>query len=205
MKKTNIVLIGAGGHALSVIDVIERHGKYTIIGLIGAPDQVGMFKLGYPVIGIDSNLEKIFLQCTQAIIAIGQISNSVSRADMYKLASDIGFQFPLIASPLSYISPHAKIGSGTIIMHGATINAGASVGNNCIINSKALVEHGCIVEDNCHIATGAILNGDVYVSSWSFIGSGSVIQQGARIGSNVVIGMGLFVRQDIPDGLHFYG
>ncbi len=205
MQKTKILLIGAGGHALSVIDVIERHDRFEIIGLIGVSDQVGMFKLGYPVIGVDSDLEKIFLQCTQAIIAIGQISSPVPRVNMYKLASDIGFIFPPIISPFSCVSPHVNIGSGTIIMHGAIINAGARVGNNCIINSKALVEHGCIVEEYCHIATGVILNGDVYVGSGSFIGSGSVIQQGVKIGSNVVVGMGLCVRQDIPDDLHFYG
>ncbi len=33
MKKTHI-LIGAGGHAQSCIDVIESEGKFKIIGLL---------------------------------------------------------------------------------------------------------------------------------------------------------------------------
>ena len=31
---------------------------------------------------------------------------------------------PSIISPLAYVSPKAKIGEGTIVMHGAIINKG---------------------------------------------------------------------------------
>ena len=34
MKRKNIILIGAGGHATSCIDVIETTNKFKIIGLI---------------------------------------------------------------------------------------------------------------------------------------------------------------------------
>jgi hypothetical protein len=41
MNKENIILIGAGGHALSCIDVIEQENKYSIHGLVGLKDEVG--------------------------------------------------------------------------------------------------------------------------------------------------------------------
>jgi FlaA1/EpsC-like NDP-sugar epimerase len=34
MKKEKIILIGGGGHAHSVIDVIEQENKYEIVGII---------------------------------------------------------------------------------------------------------------------------------------------------------------------------
>ena len=34
MKKKNIILIGAGGHAKVCIDVIESEKKFKIVGLI---------------------------------------------------------------------------------------------------------------------------------------------------------------------------
>ena len=34
MKRKNIILIGAGGHTTSCIDVIEATNKYKIIGLV---------------------------------------------------------------------------------------------------------------------------------------------------------------------------
>ena len=41
MKKNKLVLIGAGGHARSCIDVIEQEGKYEICGLVGLSQEVG--------------------------------------------------------------------------------------------------------------------------------------------------------------------
>ena len=40
MKK-KIILIGAGGHAESCIDVIKKNKKYQIVGLIGTKSEVG--------------------------------------------------------------------------------------------------------------------------------------------------------------------
>jgi len=85
-----------------------------------------------------------------------------------------GAQFPVICSPLGYITPHAQVADGTIVMHHALINAGARVSRNCIINTKALVEHDAIIEDHCHISTGAIVNGGATIGCGSFVGSNSV-------------------------------
>ena len=37
----------------------------------------------------------------------------------------------------------AKIGHGTVIMHGAIVNSGSVIGEN-VLNSKALIEHDLI-------------------------------------------------------------
>ena len=34
IEKPNIILVGGGGHCVSVIDVIEQQGKYNIKGII---------------------------------------------------------------------------------------------------------------------------------------------------------------------------
>ena len=52
MNKEKILLIGAGGHSQSCIDVIEQENKYEIAGLIGIKEEVGQNRLGYEVIGI---------------------------------------------------------------------------------------------------------------------------------------------------------
>jgi phage gp45-like len=41
VTKSDLILIGAGGHSRSCIDVIEQEGKYRIAGLVGAKDEVG--------------------------------------------------------------------------------------------------------------------------------------------------------------------
>jgi sugar O-acyltransferase (sialic acid O-acetyltransferase NeuD family) len=205
MTIKNLLLIGAGGHARSCIDVIERQNEFNIIGLIGLSNQVDKLCSGYPIIGIDDDLPLIVKSCEYALITTGQIGSSAHRESLFYKASEAGFKFPTIVSPTACISKHALIGPGSIVMHGALINTGSIVGHNCIINSRALIEHDVVVGDHCHISTGAILNGSVNVKSKSFIGSGVVIKQGLTIGSDSIVGMGLSVLDDIDDNIVFTG
>ena len=46
MTKPSLILIGAGGHARSCIDVIEQQGQYQIARLIGIPEEVHTQHLG---------------------------------------------------------------------------------------------------------------------------------------------------------------
>ncbi|NBV71342.1 MAG: acetyltransferase [Burkholderiaceae bacterium] len=207
MTKPKLILIGAGGHARSCIDVIEQHGYFQIAGLVGLPEQryAEDSDYGYAVIGTDGDLFNLAQIYQYALITIGQIQSSEHRIQLYQQAKQFGFQFPTIIAPTAYVSNHSTLGAGTIVMHGAIVNAGASVGNNCIINSCALIEHDARVEDHCHISTGAILNGDVTVGAGSFIGSGSVIKQGVAVGKNCMVGMSLGVRHNLADSVQFRG
>ena len=205
MSKPTILLIGAGGHALSCIDVLEQQGIYQIAGLIGMPNEINDQHLGYSVIGTDSYLSQLANIHQYALITVGQIKTPTHRLRLYQQAVKLGFHLPVIVSESAYVSPHASIGSGTIIMHGAIVNARARIGKNCIINSRALVEHDTTVEDNCHISTGTILNGNVHIGAGSFVGSGCVIKEGVRVGKICTIGMGLSVRHSLTDGAVYLG
>ena len=195
MKK--IILIGAGGHAHSCIDVIEQCNKYNIVGLISKKEKPTVKVLGYPVLGTDKELKKISKKIKHALISVGQIKTSKIRINLYKKAIEAGFKFPVITSPYAYVSPRAKIGEGTIVMHGAVINANAIIGKNCILNTNCVVEHDATIYDHCHVSTGAILNGKVFLGRGSFVGSGSIIKQDTEIGNNCVIGANIFLRQNI--------
>lgn len=205
MSKPSLILIGAGGHAHACIDVIEQHGGYRIAGLIGMPDEIHDFHLGYAVIGTDTDLPELHKTIPYALITLGQIKSSIQRITLYQQVVALGFQLPTIISPSAYVSHHASICAGTIVMHGAIVNAGASVGKNCIINTRALIEHDATVADHCHMSTGAILNGNTMIGSGSFVGSGSIIKQGVSVGQNCLVGMGLAVRNNLPDNAKFIG
>ncbi len=176
-----IILIGAGGHALSCIDVIEKAGQFKIAGLIGAAGEVGKNVLGYPVIGVDEDIPALTKKYGNFLITVGHMGNGATRQKLFDDVKKAGGALPVITSPLAYVSKHAQVGEGVIIMHHALVNAGAVIGPNCIINTKALVEHGANVGANCHIATAAVINGDVSVGGGSFIGSGAITKQGSVI------------------------
>lgn len=175
--KEKIVLIGGGGHCHSVIDVIEQTNKYEIIGTIDTKENIGKKVLDYEIIACDDDLETIFETCKNAVITIGQIKSNTIRVKLFYKLKQIGFNLPVIISPIAYVSKHAIIEEGTIIMHHALVNANAKIGKNCIINTKALIEHDAIIEDNCHISTGAIVNGGVIVKKDTFYGSNATSKE----------------------------
>lgn len=177
MTKPRILLIGGGSHCKSVIDVIEQEDKYDIGGIIDVQEKLGEQLLGYPIIGTDNDLFLLKKDFDVFHVSMGKIGRSEKRSYLFNLLNEKGFRFPIIISPTAYISKHAYINEGTIIMHHAVVNADAHIGRNCIINTKALIEHDAVIGDHCHIATGAIINGGVEVGSESFIGTGAVSKQ----------------------------
>lgn len=185
--KEKIILIGGGGHCKSCIDVIEQEGRYTIVGIVDMPDYKQHNVLGYPVIGADADLAELIKSIPNVLITLGQIKSPTRRMALFNDLMQMGARFPVIQSPLAYVSPHAQIAEGTIVMHHALINAGASVGRNCIINTKALVEHDAAIEDHCHISTGAVVNGGVTIGRGSFFGSGAVSKEYTSVPANSFI------------------
>ena len=186
--KEKIILIGGGGHCHSVIDVIEQTNKYEIIGIIDTKENIGKKVLNYEVIACDDDLKTIFETCKNAIITVGQIESNKIRVKIYNKLKQIGFNLPVIISPIAYVSKHASLEEGTIIMHHALINANVKIGKNCIINTKALIEHDCVVEDNCHISTASVINGGVIVKENSFFGSNATSKQSIEISGFIKAG-----------------
>lgn len=191
--------MGAGGHARACLDVIECEGRHSIFGLIGMTSEIGNCILNSQVIGDDTDLPKLQLNCAKALVAIGQIKNWPLRQNIFQNLIDLGFQLPTVISRYAYVSPYAQIGKGTIVMHGAVVNAGAQIGDNCIINNQSLIEHDAVIGKHCHISTGAIVNGGTRVGEGSFVGSRSVLKENIQIGKHSLIGMGLSVRNNLSD------
>ena len=173
----NIVLVGGGGHCKSVIDVIEQENKYHIIGIIDIKENIGNSVLGYKIIGCDNDLSTIFKTCKNAVVSVGQIDSNNLRVMIFEKLKDIGYTLPIIISPLSYVSKHATLQKGTIVMHNALINANTTIGENCIINTNTLIEHDCTIGDNCHIATAAVVNGGVIIKDNTFFGSNATSKE----------------------------
>ena len=195
MKK--IILVGAGGHCVSCIDIIEKQSKFKIVGLID--NKRKNLLLNYKVIGNDKELKKFSKKIQYALITAGHIKNSNIREHLFKKVLNYGFRLPTIISSISYVSKHATIGAGTIIMHGSIINAGAIIGKNCIINSKSLIEHNVVIEDHCHLSTRSTINGGVIIKKNSFIGSCSVIKQNIKIGKNCFVNANSFLNKNLKD------
>jgi sugar O-acyltransferase (sialic acid O-acetyltransferase NeuD family) len=199
MTKSDLVLVGGGGHARACLDVIRAEGRFRVVGIVDKPELLGTTVLGVPVIGADEDLPALTARGLSFLVALGQIRTPEPRMRLYATLKQLGAALPTIVAPMAHVAPDAEVGEGSIVMHMAVIGPGSRVGVNCIVNSRALVEHDARVGDHCHIATGALVNGGCLVADEVFIGSGAVLRQGIRIGKRAVVGMGAVVAGDLAD------
>lgn len=199
LSSISLVLLGAGGHAKSCINLIDSLKNFTIKGILGKKEEVGKDLLGYPIIGTDDDLTNIATS-SKAIITLGQIKSTSNRKKLFKMISNLNIVSPSLISPFSSFSEHSLIGMGSVVMHGSLVNASTSVGNNCILNSQCIIEHDVFIGDHCHISTGAKLNGGVIIEDECFVGSGTTIREGVTIGKGSIIGMGESIFHDCEPG-----
>ena len=95
MKK--IVLIGAGGHSKSCIEIIEENNDFKIEAIVDPLTKDKKFQ-GYKVINNDDELKDIHKNINNAFICIGFIykNNLTKRINIYKNLKKIGFNIPII-------------------------------------------------------------------------------------------------------------
>ena len=200
-----IILIGGGGHCAACLDVLVAAGQYRPAAIVDRAEILEREVCGYKVTATDDDLPDLVARFTHALICVGQIKSAAPRRALYQKLKGLGAGLPVHISPLAYVSAHAYLNEGSIVMHQALINARAQVGVNVIINTRALLEHDVNVESHCHISTGALLNGNCHVEAGCFVGSGAVLREGVRIGAESIIGCGAIVLGDVPPGSRVVG
>ena len=193
---SEIILIGAGGHAKSCLEVIRENKNFKVVGYISSlQSKIKIIKY----LGQDKNLLKIRKKYKNVHLAIGFIKDYKHRLRLINKINKLKFHFPKIISKNSLVSKNAKIGNGTIIMNFCIVNYDAQIGSNSIINNKALIEHDVTIGSNCHISTSATINGNCEIGDNTFIGSGTIVNNGIKIGNNCLIGSGLTIKKNIKD------
>lgn len=204
-KMEDIILAGFGGHARSVIDCIERGGRYHIIGYTDIRPQNSYREFEY--LGTDSVLKELHekIGVKKAFVTVGYMGKDTMRQAICRHLIDIGYELPAIIDPSAVIAQDVVVGKGTFIGKGAIVNSNVHIGSMAIINTAAVIEHDCYIGDYSHISVGAALCGNVKIGRESFIGAKSVVIQEINIGSHVVIGAGSIVLTDIQDNIKAAG
>lgn len=202
----NIVIIGGGNHAQYSIDIIEKEGKYNIVGVIDSIKEIGEDVYGYKVIGRQQDLERLGHQYnfSSGIITVGD--NYIR----YKIYKDIittcpGFTFVNAIHPSVLIGNHVFLGCGIIAMAGVIINPGATIGDFAFFATGAQIEHDCTIGHFASVSAGSVLGGHVHVSNFAAVTLGVTIVDRVKIGHNSVIGSASLVTKDIPDNVVAYG
>jgi acetyltransferase EpsM len=194
MKK--IVIFGAGGHSLVIIDLIKELNEYTIIGIYD-DNKDGDFD-GIPILGqIDDNIIK---NADEYIIGIG---DDKIRKKIYEQFSNL--PWATLIHPKSIVSKNTRISEGSVILAGAIIQAGVSIGKHCIINTNSNIDHESIINSFSSICPGVTICGNVNIGELTFIGANSTIIQRITVGNNCIVGAGSVIIKNVNNNCKIVG
>lgn len=202
----DIVLLGIGGHAHSIIDSIEQNEQYKIIGFLDIAERQKETYRNYKVIGTDDRLQELYDNGVRyAFVSVGYIGNGKIRCNLYEKLKKIGYQVPNVIDKSAIIASDVQLGEGIFIGKKAIINADSSIQDMCIVNTGAIIEHDCKVGKYTHIAVGTVLCGNVSIGKECMIGANSTVIQGVSVGNHTIIGAGTVVTHDVKDNMIKYG
>jgi sugar O-acyltransferase (sialic acid O-acetyltransferase NeuD family) len=200
-EKPYLLIYGAGGHAKSVMEIINQQDRYIIVGILDDnPALVGSKVLNTPVIGTRSMLPELFEKgITEVANCVGGILDISVRVRVYELLKNAGYSFPGIFHSRACIEQSAIVRNGVQVFANAYVGVEAVLEEKCIVNTNAVVSHDCNIGAYTHIAPGTLLAGHVHVGEQTLIGMGVTTAIGVKIGSRVRIGNGAIVLADVPD------
>lgn len=187
----DVIIIGAGGHAKVIADIVGCRGD-RLLGFLddgACKNEVA----GYPVMGkIES-----YVNYPQAEFVIG-IGNAAARR---RIAGELeGVRWYTAIHPAAVVSSmDVTVGAGTVVMANAVIGPGAVIGAHCIVNTAAVVEHDNRIGDFAHISVGAKLAGTVSVGEETWVGIGAAVSNNVSICGGCMIGAGAVVVKAITE------
>lgn len=202
----NIVVIGSSGHAKVIIDIVQKEGKFNIVGLLDRFRNVGEQTLGYPILGEEEDLPKLITEhaLEGSIIAIG---DNFIRSKVASKIIEISPDLPFVSSihPSASIASEVSIGEGTVVMAGVSINSCSSIGKFCILNTNCSIDHDSVLGDFASLAPGATTGGNCRIGQYSAISIGAVLIHGIDIGEHTVVGASSLVIKNIDPFTIAYG
>jgi sugar O-acyltransferase (sialic acid O-acetyltransferase NeuD family) len=200
---TDVIIIGAGGHAAEIDEYILYCQKVTgneelnIIGFLDDnPGNYARYKLSAPLIG-GARDHKV-IKGHGYIIGIANLQYRRLFVDRYKAE---GANFVSFIHCGAYVSGSAVIGEGSIICPNANIGPNVKIGKYTLINSRCSIGHDTIVGDYNFISPNVCFSGFTEVGDENLFGINSAIIPGIKVGSRNKIAAGMILDQNIGNDM----
>jgi sugar O-acyltransferase (sialic acid O-acetyltransferase NeuD family) len=183
--KEKLLLVGAGGLGRVVLEHAAEMYDCAFLD-----DRTLSSVDGTPVIGKIEDIKKLYNDYHLLVVTIG---NNALREKIYKRAAKIGYKFPNIIVSSAYISPHARLGTGLIILNNAVVQNNASIGDGTILNPGVEAHHDSTIGKYCLIYTNSVVRSLTHVGDRAWIGSTATISTRAFVPEDAVVSDGTVI------------
>ena len=202
LAHNEIILLGGGGHAKVLIDLINTSGQFEISGILDSQLLIETTVLNVPVLGDDDLLPGLYGKGIRNVcIAIGSVRDTVKRRILFDKVKQIGFFVPYLLHPQAIIiSKNVHFSEGAQVMAGVNIQTDSLFGENTIVNTGAIIEHECNIGSHVHVCSGVVISGGCNIGDGAFIGAGATVMQGINIGKCATVAAGAVVIKNVPEG-----
>ena len=196
---SNLIIVGAGGHALSVADAALSAG-WTVGGFY-SPDGTGYASTFGTVL---SSLDSLDLSDTALALGIGTNHSGET------VAQDISKRFAQteivsVVHATAWVSPRATIHPGAVILAHTSVGPGSTVGRGAILNTGASLDHESSLGPYASLGPGARTGGNVSIGERTMIGIQAGILHGVTVGSDCVVGAHSLLNSDLGDHIVAWG
>lgn len=200
-KRLPFLLIGAGGHARVLLELLRLRGEEVAGCLDADPAKKGGDVEGVPVLGGDERLKGFAAKNIRLVNAVGVVKDTAARRAVFEKFRSLGYAFPPLAAPSAHVSASAVMEEGSQLLTRAVLHPGARLEQNALVNTAAVVEHDCRVGRHAFIGPGAVICGGAVLEEGVLVGAGAVVLPGVRLGAGARVAAGTVVRRDVAAGV----
>jgi sugar O-acyltransferase (sialic acid O-acetyltransferase NeuD family) len=189
-----MLIAGAGGHAIEVLDILlETVPKEEIIFFDDVSDVVKIHNF-FPVLKTKEEVLKQFMNSKSFCLGVGTVS---ARKLLCEMVTNWGGVLNGVRAGSSEVSEYSMIGKGVDICKQSFVSSLSTIGYGTLINNGAKVHHHVKIGEFCEISPAAVLLGRASVGNECSIGAGSIILPKISICDQVTVGSGAVVTCNI--------
>jgi sugar O-acyltransferase (sialic acid O-acetyltransferase NeuD family) len=199
--EAKLVLIGAGGHAREVVDLVEslraaEGPRYEVIGHLVEPEfgAPGSLAGSRPILGDIAWIES----APTGTLVFCAVGAPLLRKRLVERAQRAGARFCTLVHPSARLSPSVFLGEGVLVAASATVTSGVHLEDHVVVNVGCTISHGCRLDSFATLGPGVHVAGDVHLGSGCQIGIGAAVIERRSIGEWSVVGAGAAIINDVP-------
>lgn len=180
-----LVIVGAGGHGRSVLELVRLLGEHTPAGFLDDTQAAGTVVMGLPVWGPTALLAELPARGVHTVhVAIG---HNATRESLNTRARGAGLNLATLVHPRACVSPSATLGAGCAVMALAVVGTEAVLAEGVIVNVGAVVDHHARVGHHGHLGANATMAGGTSIGARAWLQAGSAIGYHVHLNDDAVV------------------